>query len=328
MRTDYATMAQRTTTYAQSQFLEHAQPQAACTKFGATKPMPKNKAEKMTFRRAVPFPRLVTPLAEGVTPAARTLQFEDVEVTMQEWGDVVEISDRVRELSEDPAIQIASKLLGEQAIETQEAVCFGVIKAGSQVVYANGSARNAVNTAISINKIHSALRTLYANRAMRITEIQAASVNYETRAIEGGFIAFGHTDLEHDIRALTNFVPVARYGQRKPVSQYELGAVENVRFVLTPNFEPFLASGSGTLNGMKSVGAANVDVYPVIIIARDAYAHVPLKGSKSVEMFVHDTADKNDPMNQRDIAAAKYWYNCVRLNEGWMIRIECGATSL
>lgn len=328
MRTNYTDMAQRTTTFAVTTFLEHAQPQACMTKFGDTKPMPKNKAEKQTFRRAVPFPRLTSPLTEGETPPTRIVQFEDVEVTMKEWGDIAEVSDRVRELAEDPAIQIAAKLLGEQAVETQEAVCFGVIKAGSQVVYANGSSRAAVNTALSLNKIDSAIRTLDANRAMRITEVQKGSVDYETRPIEAAYIAFGHTDLKKDIRGLSGFVPVAKYGTRKPVSQYEFGSVQDVRFVLTVNVEPWLAAGSGTLNGMKSVGGANVDVYPVIIIARGAYAHVPLKGSKAVEMFIHDTADKADALNQRDLAGAKYWYNCVRTNDAWMIRIECGATSL
>lgn len=329
-QTTYSGVSQRTNVYAASVFLEHAAPQEVFSKFGDTKPMPKNKAEVMKFRRSVPFPKLTTELAEGVTPTARQMQFEDVSVTMQEWGDVVETTDRVRELSEDPVVAEASKNLGEQATETIEGVCYGVLKAGTQVGYTNGSARNTLTSAYSLNAQHKAVRTLNAQRAKFVTEIQAPSVNYGTQAIEAGYIAFGHTDLEHDIRALSGFVPVAKYGSRKPVSQFELGSIENVRYVLSVICEPFMAAGSATGAGTTYKGTASVgcDVYPIIFIGRGAFAHVPLKGAKAVEMFVHTGGDKSDPLNQRDIVGAKYWYTAVRLNENWMYRVETCATFL
>lgn len=324
----YANVAQRTNVYAATVFLEHAAVQEVFSKFGETKPMPKNKAETITFRRSVPFPRLTTELAEGVTPTARQMQFEDVSATMQEWGDVVETTDRVRELSEDPVLAEASKNLGEQATETVEGVIYGVLKAGSQVGYTAGSARNAVNAAIGANKIHAAVRVLNAQRAKFITEVLSPSVNYDTRAIEASYICFAHTDCEHDIRALDGFIPVAKYGSRKPISPYELGSYQNIRFILTVNAEPWLGAGSGTLNSMKSVGGTAVDVYPYIFIGRGAFAQVPLKGAKAVETFVHTGGDKSDPLNQRDVVGAKYWFTALRLNENWMYRIEAGVTAL
>jgi N4-gp56 family major capsid protein len=324
----YANVAQRTNVFAATTFLEHAEPQEVFCKFGETKPMPKNKSETISFRRSVPFPKLTTELAEGVTPTARQMQFEDVTATMQEWGDVVETTDRVRELSEDPVLAEASKNLGEQATETTEGVIYGVIKAGTQVGFANGSARTDVNTAISANKIHAAVRVLNAQRAKFITEIMSSSVNYDTRNVEASYVCFAHTDCEHDIRALDGFIPVAKYGTRKPLSIYELGSYQNIRFVLTVNAEPWIAGGSSTENGMKHVLADGVDVYPYIFIGRGAYAQVPLKGAKAVEMFVHTGGDKSDPLNQRDVVGAKYWFTALRLNENWMYRIEAGVTDL
>lgn len=326
--TNYAGVNQRTNVYAATVFLEHAQPQEVFSLFGETKPMPKNKSETIKFRRSIPFPKLTVALAEGVTPTARTMQFEDVSATMQEWGDVVECTDRVRELSEDPVVQEASKALGEQATETLEGVCYGVIKAGTQVGYSNGSARLTLATAITLNSLHKASRTLAAQRGKFVTEIQSPSVNYGTSAIEAGYIVFSHPDTEHDIRALSNFVPVAKYGSRKPLCQYELGSVENFRFILTVNAEPWLNGADGHTSGFKSVGGSYDDVYPFIVIARGAYAHVPLKGAKAVEMFVYSGGDKSDPLNQRDIVGAKYWYTCVRLNENWMYRVEALVTEL
>jgi N4-gp56 family major capsid protein len=324
----FAGVAQRTNVYAATTFLEHAAPQEVFSKFGEVKPMPKNKAEVISFRRSIPFPKLTTELAEGVTPTARQMQFEDVTATMQEWGDVVETSDRIRELSEDPVLAEASKNLGEQATETVEGIIYGVLKAGSQVGFANGVVRSDVNTAFSLLKMHAAIRVLNAQRAKFITEIMSPSVNYDTRAIEAGYVCFAHTDCEHDIRNVSGFVPVAKYGSRKPLSVYELGSIENVRFILTVNAEPFIATGSSTENGMKFVTADKVDVYPYIFIARGAFAQVPLKGAKAVEMFVHTGGDKSDPLNQRDVVGAKYWFTAMRLNENWMYRLECGVTNL
>lgn len=327
-QTTYSGVNQRTNVYAASVFLEHAAPQEVFAKFGDTKPMPKNKAEVIKFRRSVPFPKLTVELAEGVTPTARTMQFEDVSATMQEWGDVVECSDRVRELSEDPVVAEASKNLGEQATETIEGVAWGVLKAGTQVGYANGTTRLGLTATFSLNRMHLAIRNLNSQRAKMVTEIQAPSVNYGTSAVEAGFICFAHTDMEHDIRAVSGFVPVAKYGSRKPLSQFELGSIENVRFILTVNAEPILAATTASTAGMVAVGGAANDVYPLIFIGRGAYAHVPLKGAKAVEMFVHTGGDKSDPLNQRDVVGAKYWYTCLRLNENWMYRLECLATKL
>jgi N4-gp56 family major capsid protein len=325
-QTTYSGVAQRTNVYAASVFLEHAAPQEVFGLFGDTKPMPKNKAEIIRFRRSVPFPRLTVALTEGVTPTARQMQFEDVSATMQEWGDVVECTDRVRELNEDPVVQEASKNLGEQATETTEGVAYGVLKAGTQVGYANGTTRLGLTTAISLNKLHAAVRAINAQRGKFITEIMSSSVNYDSRNVEAGFVIFAHTDCEHDIRNLAGFIPLAKYGQRKPLCQYELGSVENMRFVLTVNAEPFLDATTALTGGFK--GTTKNDVYPYIFISRGAYAHVPLKGAKAVEMFVHTGGDKSDPLNQRDIVGAKYWYTCVRLNENWMYRIEALVTDL
>jgi N4-gp56 family major capsid protein len=327
-QTTYTLVGQRTTVYAATVFLEHAEPQECFAKFGETKPMPKNKAEVIKFRRSVPFPKLTVELAEGVTPTARQMQFEDVSATMQEWGDVVECSDRVRELSEDPVVQEASKNLGEQATETVEGVVWGVIKAGTQVGYANGTTRLGLTAALTLNKLHLAVRTLNSQRAKFITEIMSSTVNYDSRNVEASYVAFAHTDLEHDIRALSGFVPVAKYGSRKTINPMELGSVENVRFVMTVNAEPILAATTASTAGMVAAGGAANDVYPIIVIGRGAYGHVPLKGAKAVEMFVHAGGSKSDPLNQRDVVGAKYWYTCLRLNENWMYRLEVLATNL
>lgn len=329
--TTYGDISQRTAAWAAVQALSHATPILVLSKFGQHKPLPRNKADNVKFRRAVPLAISTATLTEGVTPTGQQLRYEDVSVTLGQYGDVIKITDRVHDLSEDPVLKDASILSGEQAAETTEMVIWGVVKAGTNVVYTNGTARNAVNTVISLNAIRKAVRTLKQNRGRQHTSMLSGSPDYGTSPIEGGYIAFGHTDNEADVRNLPGFIPVAEYGSRKPLCPEELGTVENVRFILTPLLEPFEdAGGTASTNSTKSTTGTSADVYPLIITAKEAYGLVPLKGEGAITPAVLNpgTPSKSDPLGQRGYVSWKTYFACVRLNESWMVRIETAVSAL
>lgn len=335
-RTAYGDISQRTAAYAYVQMLEHAEPVMVLAKFGDVKPIPKNKAETVKFRRPIPFTAVTTPLAEGVTPTARQMLYEDVTVTLQQFGDLVSITDKVADLSEDPVLKDATMMCGENAGRTLEQVIYGVVKGGTSVFYANGSARNAVNTAISLNKQRKVTRYLKAQKAQKFTRILSGSVQIGTKPIEASYICIAHTDLEADIRNLAGFVPTAQYGQRNVVSEYEIGSVEDVRYVLSPDLQAFADAG-GTAGSMVSTTGTSADVYPMLYLGMSAYGLTPLKDSKGADgrnlavtptVINPGTVDKSDPLGQRGYVGWKTWFNAVRLNETWMARLEVAATAL
>lgn len=327
--TKYGDIGQRTAAYAATEMLAHVEPVLILSKMGMTKPMPKNKAEAVKFRRPIPFAAAVEPVLEGVTPTPQKLQYEDVTATLKQYGRPIEITDKVIDLSEDPVLQHASMLAGEQAGNTIEQVLFGILKAGTNVYYGNGASRAVVNTPISLLKQRAVVRGLNAQKAKKISRILAASTGYKTQAIEAAFIAVAHTDLEHDIRQMAGFVPVSQYGQRQTVSDYEIGAVDNVRYILSPDLAPFQNAGNATLNGMVSTGGSGVDVYPVLYFGQEAFASVPLKGADSiVPMVVNAKPTDSDPMAQRSYVSWKTWFTAVILQELWMARLEVGVTAL
>jgi N4-gp56 family major capsid protein len=92
----------------------------------------------------------------------------------------------------------------------------------------------------------------------------------------------------------------------------------------------FLAAGSATLNGMLSVGAANVDVYPFIIIGEDCWGQVALKGMSAIKPVVLKASQTNhaNPLGQFGYVGASTWFATVRLNDAFMARIEAGVTAL
>jgi len=326
--TTYGTISQRTAAWAATEMLQHAEPILVLSKFGLSKPLPKNKADTVKFRRPVPFGGLSTALTEGTTPTAQQMQYEDVQVQLDQWGAFVEITDVVNDLAEDPVLSDASMLCGEQAAETVEIQTWGALRAGTSVFYANGTSRSDVNTPISLDKQRAITRSIKANRGKKVTNMVAASPNYETVPVAPAFIAFAHTDLESDIRDLPGFTPTEQYGSMDALP-HEIGKVEDVRYVLSPVLDNYEGAGSSTTNGMVNDGS-NVDVYPVVYVAKDAYGLIPLKGANAItpKVLNPDTPRGGDPLGQKGSVGWKTYFVAKILNESWTHRLEVAASDL
>jgi N4-gp56 family major capsid protein len=218
---------------------------------------------------------------------------------------------------------------GEQAGETIEKIAFGVATGGTNVFYANGTARNQVNTVLTRDKLRAVVRSLRANGAKPISDILGSTEKFNTENVGEAFFAFGHTDLDSDIRNITGFVPVENYGQSAKAMPYEIGKVENVRFILTRHFGA-LADAGGAKGTMVSATGTNADVYQIVVLGKDAMGSVALKGADSVHPMVlnPNTPRGGDPLGQLGSVGWKTWYAAVRLNEAWMARIECSVTAL
>ena len=349
---NYGTVASRNLIRAAQGMLEHAQPITVLGDFGTQREMPQNSTDTLVFRRTLPFGASTTGttiegssryvgtpditasnfvLAEGVTPNANTISFQDVSVQLQQYGILFKYSSKVEQLYEDDIPGEMVKLTGETLAEVMEMVRYGVLKAGSTVIYSNGSSRSAINTAITLNTIRKAARTLESNRSRRVTSRLAPGVNFATRAVQPAYVVFCHTDAVADVRNLAGFTRVEDYGSFKPIHDREIGACEDFRFISSPLLKPFLAAGASVgTSGMLSVGAANVDVYPFIIIGEDAWGQVALKGMSAVSPVVLKASQTNhaNPLGQFGYVGASTWFATVRLNDAWMARIEAGVTAL
>lgn len=322
-------ISQRTNVYAERQMLKHAQPVVVLDKMGLTRPMPKNKSTVMKFRRPKTFTASTVPLVEGVTPTSTAFEFEDVQVTIKQYGMVVTITDVIEDTHEDPVLNEATTQAGENIGRTMEALNWAVLRAGTNVFYSNGTARNQVNTPISLAKQRAVVRGLKAQKAMKITQILGSGPNYATRSVEAAYVAVGHTDLENDIRALPGFLPVAQYANRSTISEYEIGSVEDVRYILSPDLDPFADAGAASTT-MVSTSGSNADVYPILYFGKEAYGLVPLRGMGAVSPSIIPVGQKtkDDPLGQRGYVGWKAWHACVILNDNWMARLECSATAL
>lgn len=329
--TTYGDVSPRVGIVAVAKMLARVEPIIVLDKFGLVTPLPKNKGETIKWRRIRPLAVSTTNLTEGVTPPASQLQYDDITTAIGEFGGYIQITDKIADLHEDRVLDDAMTALADQAANTKEMIIWGVLRGGTQVFYSNGAARASVNTPADLDLIRVAVQALKRNHAKKITERLSASVKIATEPVNTSFVLVGHIDLERDFREMNSFVPVEKYGTLEPLDpEWEIGKVEECRIILSPQLIPFTGAGSSTLNGMISVGGSAVDVYPIVVFGKEAYGTVPLKGSSAVEMAVKNPkmGEPGDPLGQRGFVAWKMWYQAVRLNENWLVRLECGATQV
>ena len=343
---NYGDITPAVAAWANVRMLTRALPLLVFEKFGQTYPLPTNSTQTAKFRRyflsgatgaagsgsgEFYTPLALTPLVEGVTPEGRSLANQDYTVQLAQYGDYVTITDVVNDTHPDNILREATDLLGENAAETVETLRYNVLKAGTNVFYANSVASRAL-VAATITRADQRRVTTTLNRqnAKKITSVVASRPDYGTASVEAGYVAVVHPDLESDIRNMTGFVAVANYGPHTSPWEGEIGTVEQVRYIATTVSKPFLAAGVvvGSAPTMRSNGGVNVDVYPVLFFARDAFGIVPLKGNSAMTpMVVNPKPAPGDPLGQRGTVGWKLWTATVILQDAFMVRLEVCATA-
>lgn len=323
-------ISNRTEVYAAKKMLKHAAPIVILDKFGEMIMMPENKTRSIKFRRPKPFEAQTTPLAEGVTPKPNGLRYDDVPTMLRQYGQVEVITDVIEDTNEDPVLNNMTVQLGENIGRTMEALDWAVLRSGTNVFYANGASRAEVNSKITLAKQRAIIRGLKAQKAMHITQVMDSSPDYNTFSVERSFIGICHTDVENDIRDLPGFVHVSDYGSRKLVSNYEIGSVEEVRYVCSSDLNPYLDAGGAPGSTVVSTSGSAADVYPVLYLGRSAYARVALRGKNAVSPAIIPVGEKtkDDPLGQRGYVGWKAWHACVILNDLWMARLEVSVSAL
>lgn len=326
--TTYSDISPRTTAYADAKLLKRAQPNNVLSQFGEIRPVPKNKTQAVIFRRYNKLDATPVELQEGVTPTGKKLTKTDITANVKQYGDWVGITDVIKDTHEDPVLNEMIDVLGEQAAEMYDKIYAGVLKAGTNVIYANGTSRSAVNTPISDTVIDKALRVLERQEAKPIRGIINAGPNIGTKPIPPAFIAVCHSDLRYDLENLTGWVPVHEYANTAGLINGEAGSVGQFRFVFDNNLTAWADAG-GAAGSMISTSGTNADVYPVLIFGKQSYGIVPLGGKGSVRTYVNNPkAITGDELAQRGSVGWKGWTTAVILNDLWMVRLEVAVTEL
>lgn len=326
----YGDITPRTAGKAMPGFLMRALPYLVLEKYLDMKPLPSNSTKTAIFRRYEALEKATTPLAEGVTPVGKNMKYTDVQCTLQQFGDYVQLTDQIQDFHEDPVLQEYIGITAEQAAQTLETLRYNVLKAGTNVFYANGTARTDVNTALTLGLQRKVTRAFKRQNVGYITRQTSSTPNYGTTSVRASYIGLIHPDCENDVRALDGFKDAVDYGAKVPVDSFEIGSVEDVRYIRSTIFESFADAG-GNKGSMVSTTGVKADVYPILYLGAHCAASVPLKGKNAITAPIvrnPGTISDSDKLGQRGHVGWKAYFGAVILNQLFMARLETGATEL
>lgn len=327
--------------------LRHAEPIEVLGITGDQHQIPKNMSDTVVFRRWLPYGATTADAdsinnwdvdanahltQEGVTPDAETINAQDITVQVNQYACLYMYTDKVADLYEDNVPEAMKEQTGERMGLLREMIRYGALKGCTNKFYAGGSGRSTVDESISLPLLRRVARSIQGNRGKRITSVLGAGPDFNTAPVEAGYLVFTHTNMSSDIRDLPGFKETVAYGSgRQTVHMMELGACEEFRFIVSPELKSVPDSGAlvGS-TGLLSTTGTNIDVYPLIVVAKHAWADLALRGLSSFKIrhIPHTSEDKSDPLGQRGYMGAIFWSAAFVQNDGWMAVCECGASNL
>lgn len=337
------------------QILKHAVPLEVLCKGGRQVEMPKNSSKTYIARRFLPYGATTTSASsinqffqngtgdrgnaitqahltqEGVTPTPDSITPQDITVVVQQYSCLYGFTDVTFDLYEDDIPKAMIEQVGERATFVNELICYGALKAGTNQYYGGtGTSRATVNGGLTLGMLRKIIKGLRANHAKMVNKELSASANYGTSAVPMGYTFYGHTDLSPDIRDLPGFTPREKYASGKPMDN-ELGMCEEIRFVLSPDFPAIQDAGAVIgATGLYSTTGTNIDVYPFIVAAADAWSQIAVRGKSALDptFIPPGTKSSSDPLGQRGYAGTIWWKAVMIENQGWMAVGQVGVKNL
>lgn len=232
-----------------------------------------------------------------------------------QYGDFVTLTDWLQLTTLDPLLTETADLLGQQAGNSLDQLCRDVVVAGSTVQYASTATSRLTVTAsmkLTRQEIREAVRTLQNNDAMKITRMVNPSTGFNTSPINSCFVGIITENTLYDLKNETGWIRVEEYASQSGVMEGEVGALDEVRFVMTTNAKIFAAGGSGS-----------IDVHGTMILAAEYYGISRISGA-ALKNIVKPlgSAGTADPLDQRSTSGWKATFITTRLNENFAVRIE------
>jgi len=324
---NYSDISPRTQVYADRRLLERAKNNNVVALFAQIRTIPKNSSLTIKFRRYNRLEPATVPLMEGVSPTGKTPTYTDITAILKQYGDFIQYTDVIQDTHEDPQLQEFTDLLGEQAADTYDLVHCGKLLAGTNVLYANGTQRSDVNTAVTKTILRRAERALRRAGAQTIKERITGGPNIGTFPIAASYIAFCHSDLKFDLEQLSDWTAVHQYASGNGVIPGELGTSGVFRFVEDNNLKAWADAG-GAKGSMLSTSGTYADVYPILIVSKNSYGVVPLAGKNAAKTYIaNPQATPTTPLAQIGTIGWKGYTEAAILYELGVLRLEVATTA-
>ena len=272
-----------------------------------------------------------------------------VTATVLKKGNAILVTEEIDLLNVNTKAAKLLDTLGANAGESLNSLMFTAYQGATNARFSNNVAGGAASvsfiaSAITVGDIKYAVNKLNSNAARTYTAIGMGSTNVGTQPIRSSFYGICHVDVEEDIRSLTGFVPVEQYAGYTETMPFEFGAVGGVRWSSTQVSTIATSAATKTATGLRGASTIAHDVYDSFIYGQEAIGTVGLgnmhatnsyemynpKSPPAVELIYKQVGSGGamDAFNEIGSLAWKAWFVGTILNQGWLVKIRSGASTL
>jgi N4-gp56 family major capsid protein len=297
----YGSMSDR---WAHRALLQRSKPMCVHNLFGRAFTLPRKNTDTMAFRRQENLDSNPVVLTEGADPAPEQIQKFDINVTIQEFGKVVLLSNKVLLVVEDDTANETADNLSQCMHTMLDKVTRDVFTSSvPQISCLNGVNGNAITELTQID-VSRAIAYLDENNTEKMTPTIEGTSRFGTGPVEAAFWVTSHVKLKPDIRALDSFVPTSQYGSQQAILQSEFGATDEARWVTSTLVE---------------VSTAAAPVYNNTFVGANAYGYVGID-EVSTEMILKPLGF-NDYLNRFQSMGFVAWFNAAILDDSHIVTL-------
>ena len=295
--------------------------------FGVAKSIPANSNAKTAFAyRYKNILPATTPLAEyngSNIKAENKIVREEITYSVGHYGDYIIYSDELDLYDFDNIQSSFLDILGDQASLTIDTIRRDVLRAGTNVVYADGATtRLAVADGVkkhTANDFKIMAVKLKNQRGMKFKKVISGTTAVGTTPVRSAYMGIVAPEVTEDLRGLAGWKNVETYADFSKAIADEVGTIGDFRIIESYNNDPVVQVGTDT---------NDYNIYLSLFFAENAYATTTLRGKGGIMTKVKPlgSGGTQDPLDQFGTIGWKAIAGCAILNEAWLIRTETTAS--
>lgn len=287
--------------------LDRHQPYYVHAYFAQQRRIPQKNSKTAIFRRFDNLADALTPLTEGVSPAAEQVNKFDITAVVSQYGKVVELSDDVIVTVQDQTSNEVADMLAQNNASTYDIILRNMLVATSaQIDCLNGVNGNAI-TEVTTTDLELAVDYLESNNGKKMSPNVEGTNAFGTAPVWAAYWMIISTALRTDFKNLATFLPTASYPRQQSVLEAEYGSCDEVRLVKTS--QAYVDN---------SVSPA---VYSNLMFAANAYGCIEID-DQSLEMIIKPLGAGQDPLDQRSTMGWKGRFGSIILDDSWAINLR------
>lgn len=255
-----STYAADVSNFIQKEKLPLVQRQLVLYQFGQALRLPKQRGTTYTASRYDRVNLPIAPLSEGVPPVGESIPLAQVNVTAQQWGDTITVTDIADFTIEHPLFMTAKDLIAMNAQETLERNTCNALMANTQINYVNTRGSRAllqagdVMNSHEVNRMVTALKIIgapqYLGQLEEDAKITAGKPSMASKSPAGRkhYVVVCRPEVEADLRENSTVVLAWANSDVNRLYNDEIGEWGGTRWVASNMMPYFVGVAAPVIN--------------------------------------------------------------------------------